>query len=411
MECAHEPITGHLAKIFRLYACASAGGPLNKCVAAKKSPSNSNIHVVVGTDEGMVREQALKLWRDLTKGDDNGFNHEIVEGNALKADDALSIVGQLIQAIMTYSMFGDKVVWLRNATFFGSDRTSESESVLNEVISLTHQLEKGLPDGVKLIISADKIDKRRAFWKFLEKNADLQVHDRIDMSQHGWEDQVAALVLNKAAEVDLEFEAEALELFVNLAGEATQQIVNELEKLRLYLGDRKVVTIDDVRLMVPLSREGVIFEIGRALQAGNAARAIELIDEQLEMGESAVAIIRAAIIPTVRNLFMARIVLDLTQSSARSYNDFQSAVNRLPAEKKAWLPMKKSGDGYNIYPVFLSAQGANSFTLKNLEAIMHATARADKLLVTTGLDERMVLHRLVTQIATLATPARASRTR
>ena len=380
-------------------------------MAAKKTPSNSNIHVIVGTDEGMVRDQAQKLWRALTKDDVNGFNHEVVEGNALKVDDALNIIGQLIQALMTYSMFGEKVVWLRNATFFGSDRTSESESVLNEVISLTKQLEKGLPQGVQLIISADKIDKRRGFWKFLEKNAELQVHDRIDMSQQGWEEQVAALVTNKAREVGLEFEDEAMELFVNLAGEATQQIVNELEKLFLYLGDRKLVTVEDVRLMVPLSREGVIFETGRALQAGDAARAIELIDEQMEMGESAVAIIRAAIIPTVRNLFMARIVLDLTKSSGRNYNEFQTAVSRLPAEKKAWLPMKKSGDGYNIYPIFLSAQGAQSFTLKNLETIMHATARADKMLVTTGLDERMILHRLVTEIATLATPARAARAR
>lgn len=380
-------------------------------MAAKKTPSNSNIHVIVGTDEGMVRDQAQKLWRALTKDDVNGFNHEVVEGNALKVDDALNIIGQLIQALMTYSMFGEKVVWLRNATFFGSDRTSESESVLNEVISLTKQLEKGLPQGVQLIISADKIDKRRGFWKFLEKNAELQVHDRIDMSQQGWEEQVAALVTNKAREVGLEFEDEAMELFVNLAGEATQQIVNELEKLFLYLGDRKLVTVEDVRLMVPLSREGVIFETGRALQAGDAARAIELIDEQMEMGESAVAIIRAAIIPTVRNLFMARIVLDLTKSSGRNYNEFQTAVSRLPAEKKAWLPMKKSGDGYNIYPIFLSAQGAQAFTLKNLETIMHATARADKMLVTTGLDERMILHRLVTEIATLATPARAARAR
>lgn len=360
----------------------------------------------------MVREEALKLWRELTGGADEGFNHEVVEGNALKVDDVFRIVPELLQALMTYSMFGgDKVVWLRNATFFGSDRTSDSESVLNEVISLTQQLEKGLPDGVSLIISADKIDKRRAFWKFLEKNANVQVHDRIDMSQEGWEDQVAALVLDKSREVGLQFENDALELFINLAGEATQQIVNELEKLRLYLGDRSVVTIDDVRLMVPLSREGVIFETGRALQAGNAARAIELINEQMEMGESAVAIIRASIIPTVRNLYMARLALDLTKSSGRNYNEFQTAVNRLPAEKRAWLPLKKSGDGYNIYPVFLSLSGAQSFTLENLEKIMHAAARADKMLVTTGLDDRMILHRLITEIATLATPARASRAR
>jgi DNA polymerase-3 subunit delta len=222
-------------------------------VAAKKSQTSSNIHVVVGTDEGMVREQALKLWRELTGGADEGFNHEVVEGNALKVDDVFRIVPELMQALMTYSMFGgDKVVWLRNATFFGSDRTSDSESVLNEVISLTEQLEKGLPDGVSLIISANKIDKRRAFWKFLEKNANVQVHDRIDMSQEGWEEQVAALVLDKSRAVGLQFESDALELFINLAGEATQQIVNELEKLRLYLGDRSLVTIEDVRVMVPL---------------------------------------------------------------------------------------------------------------------------------------------------------------
>lgn len=401
--------------MLRFPACTLARGRVaryNGGVAAKKSQSRSNIHVVVGTDEGMVREEALKLWRELTGGADEGFNHEVVEGNALKVDDVFRIVPELLQALMTYSMFGgDKVVWLRNATFFGSDRTSDSESVLNEVISLTQQLEKGLPDGVSLIISADKIDKRRAFWKFLEKNANVQVHDRIDMSQQGWEEQVAALVLDKSREVGLQFENDALELFINLAGEATQQIVNELEKLRLYLGDRQVVTIDDVRLMVPLSREGVIFETGRALQAGNAARAIELINEQMEMGESAVAIIRASIIPTVRNLYMARLALDLTKSSGRNYNEFQTAVNRLPAEKRAWLPLKKSGDGYNIYPVFLSLSGAQSFTLENLEKIMHAAARADKMLVTTGLDDRMILHRLITEIATLATPARASRAR
>lgn len=360
----------------------------------------------------MVREEALKLWRELTGGVDDGFTHETIEGNAPNVDQVQDIVSSLLQSLMTYSMFGgDKVVWLRNATFFGNDRTSESESTLQLVDSIRELLVKGLPDGVSLILSATKLDKRRSFWKFLEANAQVQVFDRIDMSRDGWEAEVAGLVLQKAKIVGLTFESEALDFFVRMAGEATQQIVNELEKLSLYLGDRNVVTLDDVRVMVPLSREGVIFETGRALQLGNAARAIQLIDEQMELGESAVAIMRASIIPTVRNLFMARILIDQAKASPRSYNDFQSAVNRLPAEQKAWLPQKKSGDGVNIYPLFLSAGGAQSFTLKNLEKIMHATARADKMLVTRGLDERMVLHRLVTEIATLATPARASRAR
>jgi DNA polymerase-3 subunit delta len=377
-------------------------------VAAKKtdkSNSDASIHVVVGTDEGMVREQALKLWRELTKGADEGFQHEIVEGNAVKVDDACSILGQLTQALMTYSMFGDdKVVWLRGATFFGSDRTSESETVLNAVLDFVQLLEKGLPNGVQLIISADKIDKRRAFWKFLDKTARVYVHDLIDMGQEGWETHVAHLVEKKAREVELDFEDDAMDLFINLAGEATQQIVNELEKLRLYLGERRTVTIDDVRTMVPLSREGVVFEIGKSLQAGNSARAISLIDEQLEMGESAVGIIRASIIPTVRNLFMARTLMEVSKAKMRSYSDVQSVVNRLPQEKRTWLPLKKSGDGYNLFPISLSLRAAENFTMEQAETLLHASAKADRLLVSTGLDERMILHRLITEIATMAKP-------
>ena len=79
-----------------------------------------------------------------------------------------------------------------------------------------------LPEGVSLIISADKIDKRRAFWKFLEKHASVQVHDRIDMSRDNWEEQVEVLVRDKAKNVGLTFENDAMELFIRLAGEAAQ---------------------------------------------------------------------------------------------------------------------------------------------------------------------------------------------
>lgn len=349
----------------------------------------------------MVRERGLQLWKELTHGVDDGFTHETIEGNAGNVDDAVSIISKTLQALLTYSMFGgDKVVWLRNATFVGNDRTSEAETTLQAVESLQQQLVAGLPDGVSFLLSAAKIDKRRSFWKFLEKNAHVEVFDKIDISRDGWEEEVSHLVTEKAKPLGLTFDDEALELFVMQAGEATNQIVNELEKLSLYLGERRNIEVEDVQVMVPLSRAGVIFETGKALQSGNAARAISLIDEQLELGESAVAIMRASIIPTVRNLFMARILLDRAKASAFSYRDFESAVNRMPAEERAWLPQKKSGDGVNVYPLFLAAKGASSFTLENLEKVLHATAKADKLLVTTGLDDRLVLHRLVTEIAT-----------
>lgn len=378
----------------------------------KKTNANHQVYVVVGSDDGQVREAALLLHRELTKGVNDDFTNETIEGNASNADQVDIIVGKTIQALQTYSMFGtDKVVWLRNANFLGNDRTSEAESVVSKVEQLGDTLRSGLGEGVTFLLSAPKIDKRRLFWKFLESHAKIAIFDKIDTSREGWEEEVAALVKEKAHELGLSFEEDALQLFVMQAGEATNQIVNELEKLRLYLGERNLVTENDVQLMVPLSRIGVVFETGKALQSGDADRAIALIDEQLEQGESGVGIMRASIIPTVRNMFMARILIERSKASPNNYRDFENAVNRLPASEKAWLPQKKSGDGVNVYPLFLCARGAMSFSLESLEKIFHLTAKTDKMLVSTGLDEKLLLHRLVTEIAISANPSNKHNTR
>lgn len=372
-------------------------------MAAKpKAPASGNFFAVVGSDDGLVREKALHLYNELTGGVDDGFTHETIDGIADNSDSAFEICSSVIQALQTIPMFGgDKVVWLRNANFLGDNVTGRSQRTEAGVESLRAALEGGLPDGVKFLLTAQGVDKRRAFWKFIEKAADVQVHDRIDTSRDDWQDQVAALVTRRASELGLDFEPDALAIFVMLAGEQSQQIGNELEKLDLYLGpDRRTITEDDVNLLVPLSRAAVVFEIGKAIQNGNAARAIQLIDQQLAADESAVGIMRASIIGVVRNLFMARLIMDRFKvSGSGNYNSFAGALNRLPEQDRAWLPQKKDGSGVNVYPIFMCAQSADKFELDGLLRVMEATLKADQSLVTTGLDHRLILHRLIVEIA------------
>ncbi len=358
---------------------------------------------MVGTDEGMVREKALKLYNELTGGLDDGFTHETIDGIADNSESAFEICAATVQSLQTIPMFGgDKVVWLRNANFLGDNVTGRSKRTEDGVESLRSTLEKGLPDGVKFLLTAQGIDKRRAFWKFIQKAAEVQAYDRIDTSRDDWQDQVAAMVTRRAAEMGLEFEPDALAVFVLLAGEQSQQIGNELEKLDLYLGnERRTVTEADVDILVPLSRAAVVFEIGKALQNGNAARAIQLIDQQLEADESAIGIMRASIIGVVRNLFMARLILEKFKVPTGNYQSFAGALNRLPENERAWLPQKKDGSGVNVYPIFLAAGSAASFDLAGLQGVMEATLKADEALVTSGLDHRLVLHRLVVQIASV----------
>lgn len=369
---------------------------------AKTAPKNAgNFFAVVGSDEGLVREKALMLYNQLTGGLDDGFTHETIDGIADNSESAHEICSTTIQSLLTLPMFGgDKVVWLRNANFLADNVTGRSQRTEAGVESLRATLERGIPDGVKFLMTAQGVDKRRSFWKFIEKAADVQVYDRIDTSRDDWQDQVAQLVNRRASELGLRFNSDALALFVMLAGEQSQQIGNELEKLDLYLGEeRREVTEEDVRVLVPLSRAAVVFEIGKAIQLGNAARAIQLIDQQLEADESAIGIMRASIIGVVRNLFMAKLIIEKFKVPTGNYSGFSGGLNRLPEADRAWLPQKKDGSGVNVFPIFLAADNARNFELAGLQQVMEATLKADQALVTTGLDHRLILHRLIVEIA------------
>lgn len=355
------------------------------------------IHGVFGTDEGRVAEEALALFNKLKPKGGDEFTNDIVEGVADDSEHAFQISARAVEAIQTIGFFGGaKVVWLKDASYLGDDRTGGAERAKAGVENLLDCLKAGIPDEVQVLISARAIDKRRGFYKWLQKNATVKAYDKIDVSRNGWEEQVGALVLRRSKGMDLAFDDEALDLFVQLAAEDTRQIGNELEKLSLYLGPGGTATVEDVRLLVPTSRKGVIWEISRAIESNQAARAVELIDAQLEKGENAIGIMRAAIVPTVRNLFYGRLALDAGAPLSNT-GAFQKALERLPPEKRSIFPKKKDG-GVNAWGLHQAANRVGKRSIQQMRKALKDTMNADKALVTTGLDHRVVLHRLVVQL-------------
>jgi len=358
-----------------------------------------NIHLIHGTDDGAVAEAAIKLFNQLKPADGDDFANDIIDGNADNAEHAHQISLDTVQALLTLPFFGGaKVVWLKRATFMGTDRTGEAARAKEGVEALLETLENGIGDDIQLIISASAIHKSRRFFKYLKANANLIEHNKLDTSKEGWEEQVAILVEKRAAGLNLNFESDALELFVALAGEDTRQINSELEKLDLYTGaERSTVNIDDVRMIVPLSRHGIVFEIGSAIQKADANRALELIDQQLARGESAIGILRASLIPTIRNLFMAKAVQEMFPSQKLDRFNIAKVLGSLPNSDTQWLPQKKTG-GVNTWSLAFALIPARDYPMSALRNALEATLQADKNLVTTALDHRMVLHRLIVEL-------------
>jgi len=346
-----------------------------------------SIYVVTGSDEGRVAEEAAALFEELKPPGSDEFVNEIIEAVADNAEHAYQKTAQAVEALQTIGFFGgNKVVWLKSANFLGTDRTSEADRSVSGAQNLLETLQAGLPPGVIFLLSSSSINGVRRIGKWLKTNADYRSFDKIDISKDGWEEKVGLKVRRLAKDKGLALKGEALELFVQRAGAESRQIANEIDKLDLYLGkERREVTVEDVTLMVSVSHKGVIWEISRAIEKRDANRAIQLIDSLLLKNESAVGLIKAAIIPTVRNLFFAKL--------AEPYG----SLNQAPKGIIAALPKKKDGS-INTWGLKMAATAARRFSLNQLQQGMGHCLDADKALVTTSQDPRMVLHKLVIQL-------------
>jgi DNA polymerase-3 subunit delta len=364
-----------------------------------KSGVPPKICAVIGSDEAEVKRVAAELATNLTPAGAGDFGLEMIDGAADHAEQAAARIRSAIEALQTLPFFGStKVVWLKNANFLGDDQKARSAAVQSALEELSDLLDRGFGPEITLLISATEVDKRRAFYKALVKRAELQVFDRLDSGRAGWEEEATEIVRRRSKKRKLQFDDDALDLFVLLTGGDTRQIENELEKIGTFLGKDRVVHVGLVRELVPLSRAGIIFELSNALAVRDLELALTLVRRLLDQGESAIGILLAAIMPTIRNLLLAKDLME-RHGLPRPHSPFQfiSAINRLPAKATEHLPRKKDGS-VNAYALGIAAQHAHHFNTSQLVDAMRACLTANIQLVTTQLDHELVLTEVVVKL-------------
>jgi DNA polymerase-3 subunit delta len=201
-----------------------------------------------------------------------------------------------------------------------------------------------------------------------------------------------------AAERGLIFLPEALEVFVRLAGADTRQLRNELEKIDLYLGAKREIDTQSVRNLVARTATGVIWELGNAIAKRQLSAALALLDQLLFQGETPIGILYAAIIPTVRNLLVTKEILETYGAKAPSAPyQFNSIVARLPQAAQNFLPRRKDGN-INVYGLGIAACEAHRFSLAQLIRGFEECLKANIQLVTTQLEPRLVLSKLLVSL-------------
>jgi len=372
-------------------------------MATRKAPATEKIprlHFVTGSDEAEVRMAAKDLAAKLAPPDAGEFGMETIELPADTVDCAVEMINQTIGAIRTLPFFGGKLVWMKGVTFLKDSVQGRSETVQEALEKFLGALREGLPDGITLLISAPEPDKRRGFYKSLCEAAETTVKDKIEIGGFGGhsEDDLIDWVADRCRERGVKIDRRAAEVLAGRIGANSGQLQGEIQKLATAAGEDAMVTEQLVRDLVPVTRAGGIFDLSDAINRRNLPLCLDTLSQLLRQGENAVGILLAAIVPTVRNLLVAKDLMERYKLKPPAQPQFfASELRKLRAEDTAHLPRKKDGQ-LNTYGIGLAAANAARFGLEHLEKAFLACRDANRKLLSGHGSEQTILTELIVRI-------------
>jgi DNA polymerase III subunit delta len=374
---------------------------------AAKVPS---LALVCGDDEFAVKQRAKQLYLQWSE-ELGGMDHEIIEASVSNGGDALTAIAKLREALNTLPFFGSgKVVWLRDCNFLGDERSASSQAVTETLVELAEELKQFAWQNVRLLISAGKVDKRKTFFKTLDKIGSVETFSAWSADDKDWGERAEVAAQTAVRGRKKEISGEALAELVNLTGPNARQLENEIEKLCVFTGDRKRIEFADVAAICTRNKTARAFALGDALGDRDLPRLLKRLDEELwevkfDSQKSEIGLLYGLISKVRAMLLLKEMLREGWIKPTNDYNHFKAQLERVPAEK---LPADKRFNplALNPYVLYKALPQAKKYTQDELVRAMDLLLRCNQRLVSSGLDETLVLQQALVQI--VATQAAAA---
>lgn len=359
--------------------------------------------LVFGDEDFLVRDRASQVY-DGWCAEAGGEDHEVIDGTVRNATEALEALVKLNEAVQTLPFFGGaKVVWLRGANFLGDDRTASSRDVTEQLNGLAKGWETFDWQGVQVLISSGKVDKRKTFFKTARKIGvveDLSVADKERGSR------AALIVRQRLAELDKKISPHVADELVLLAGANLQQLHTEADKLAVYVGERDEVTRQDVHEIATRTKQAKAFALADALGERNLPKLLRVLDEELwevkiDAKKSPIALLYG-LISKVRTMIFLKELLRLKWIRAGGgYPQFKSQLEAIPDDR---LPDDRKFNPKAMHPYMLfNALGhARQYSEGELTRAMDILLRCNRQLVSSSTDDTLLLQQALVQIVSRA---------
>ena len=239
--------------------------------------------IIAGKDEYLVDQDGRACYEKSRKAAGPDAEAEIISGQILRVDDALTLELQFAESVKTLSMFGGKrVIWLRNLNLVADSVQAKSEEVKKNLAHILAVATAADP-SVSIIISATPYDGRRKDLSNLKSVAtEFILHAAPSKSPFDKGDAQAdsqvALVVERLKTLGAKCERGVPEVIVGRVGQSTRLVLGECDKLATYVGAGGTIKETDVHLLVPTFGEGDFFEPIEALAARDLKWGMESLD-------------------------------------------------------------------------------------------------------------------------------------
>ncbi|HEY1253343.1 MAG TPA: DNA polymerase III subunit delta [Terracidiphilus sp.] len=208
---------------------------------------------------------------------------------------------------------------------------------------------------------------------------------------HVNEDDAMRWVTATAQEQGTRVEAEAARELVDALGADMMMVASELEKLLLYTLGRGRITLGDVETMVLSAKQRSLYELTDAISARNRAKALALLAGLLNSSD-------AGEDSAIGHLFML----------AKTFRQMLVIVEKNVRDSRAiWQALWQ---GFRMPPFAaddLIRQARRYKSRRELTQALRLIARADLELRSSPPDKRLVLERLIYELASEPKPASA----
>jgi DNA polymerase-3 subunit delta len=185
----------------------------------------------------------------------------------------------------------------------------------------------------------------------------------------------------------VKIDADAARELVDALGGDMMMISNELEKLTLYVGEKKRITLGDVETMVLAAKQRSLYELTDAISAKDRVRALEMLDAILSTGEGDEA--------AIGHLYMLaktfRQMLVITERNVRDTRMLWAAL---------W-------QGFRVPPFAaedIIKQARRYKSKRELTRAIRLIARTDLALRSNPPSKRMLLEKLVLDLTSESKP-------